>query len=95
MRLHGGAAMFYGAAGLGHTLRLRQDLQFIDSRGSLVRRRAGSLSIPTCGRDMAMGCALRGRKGATGGCSTTETDMPEVMRTVYRTTSASVREVPR
>jgi hypothetical protein len=31
------------------TLRFRQDLQFIDSRGSLLMRRAGSRSMPTCG----------------------------------------------
>ena len=34
-------------------LRFRQDLQFMDSRGSLLMRRVGSRSIPTCGRDMA------------------------------------------
>lgn len=37
------------------TFRLRQDLQFIDSRGSLLIRRAGSLSMPTCGRDIVRG----------------------------------------
>jgi hypothetical protein len=31
------------------TLRFRHDLQFIDSRGSLLMRRAGSRSMPTCG----------------------------------------------
>ena len=31
-------------------LRFRHDLQFIDSRGSLLMRRAGSRSIPTWGR---------------------------------------------
>ena len=34
------------------TFRLRQLLQFIDSRGSLVTRLVGSLSIPICGLDM-------------------------------------------
>jgi hypothetical protein len=31
------------------TFRFRHDLQFIDSRGSLLMRRAGSRSIPTWG----------------------------------------------
>lgn len=35
------------------TFLLRQDLQFMDSRGSLVCRRAGSLSMPTWGLGMA------------------------------------------
>jgi hypothetical protein len=36
------------------TLRFRHDLQFIDSRGSLLMRRAGSRSMPTWGlADMA------------------------------------------
>lgn len=41
---------------LVRTFRLRHDLQFMDSRGSLLIRRVGSLSMPTCGRDMATGC---------------------------------------
>jgi hypothetical protein len=37
------------------TLRFRHDLQFIDSRGSLLRRRVGRRSMPTWGREMATG----------------------------------------
>lgn len=37
------------------TLRLRHDLQFMDSRGSLLIRRVGRRSMPTCGRAMATG----------------------------------------
>lgn len=35
------------------TLRLRQDLQFMASRGSTVARRGVKRSILTCGRDIA------------------------------------------
>lgn len=58
------------------TLRLRHDLQFIDSRGSLLMRRAGSLSMPTCGRDIGMGWTAGG--GATPVVSK-GTVMPKVM----------------
>jgi hypothetical protein len=34
------------------TFLFRQDLQFIDSRGSLINRRGPRRSILTCGRDM-------------------------------------------
>lgn len=37
------------------TLRFLHDLQFIDSRGSLLMRRVGRRSMPTCGRDMVTG----------------------------------------
>lgn len=37
------------------TLRLRQDLQFIASRGSTVARRGVNRSMLTCGRDIAHG----------------------------------------
>lgn len=37
------------------TLRFRHDLQFMDSRGSLLIRWVGSRSIPICGLAMAMG----------------------------------------
>jgi hypothetical protein len=50
-------------------LRFRHDLQFIDSRGSLLMRRVGSLSMLTWGRGMGVsgmrgsGVAGPGSKG--------------------------------
>ena len=41
------------------TLRLRQDLQFIVSRGSTVARRGVRRSMLTWGRDMACGIEVR------------------------------------
>jgi hypothetical protein len=46
-----------------HTLRFRHDLQFIDSRGSLLMRRVGNRSMLTWGR--AMG--VRGMRGSGDG----------------------------
>lgn len=72
------------------TLRFRQDLQFIDSRGSLVKRRVGNLSMPTWGRDMAADWALIGKRCTTGWCSRTEIDMPETVGNVSGIVSAFV-----
>lgn len=62
-----------------NTLRFLHDLQFMDSRGSFVGRRAGSRSIPTCGRDMLGEVLLCGSKDATGGCLATEAVIPSRM----------------
>lgn len=60
-----------------HTLRLRHDLQFMDSRGSLLIRRAGSLSMPTCGRDIDNGSMPGG--GGTMPVASNGTVMPNVV----------------
>lgn len=62
-----------GWLSLSLTLRFRHDLQFIDSRGSLLILRVGRRSIPTCGRDMA---ARAEGRGATGVGSKACTVMP-------------------
>lgn len=49
-----------------HTLRLRQLLQFMASRGSVEARRVGRRSMPICGLDIAK----------TGDCETS-VDMSE------------------
>lgn len=64
------------------TFLLRHDLQFIDSRGSLLIRRAGSLSMPTCGRDMGSGCIPGG--GGTMPVASKGTVMPKVMNGICR-----------
>jgi hypothetical protein len=43
-----------------HTLRFRHDLQFMDSRGSLLMRRVGRRSMLTWGRGMG----ASGRRGS-------------------------------
>lgn len=63
-----------------HTFRLRHDLQFIDSRGSLLIRRAGSLSMPTCGRDIGSGCMPGG--GGTMPVASNGTVIPNVMNVI-------------
>lgn len=49
-----GLGGFPSDRGEPHTLRFRHDLQFIDSRGSLLMRRVGRRSMLTWGRTMAV-----------------------------------------
>lgn len=65
-----------------HTLRLRHDLQFIDSRGSLLMRRAGSLSMPTWGRDIVIECTPGG--GGATPVASKGTVIPKVMKGIRR-----------
>lgn len=70
------------------TLRLRHDLQFIDSRGSLLKRRAGNLSMPTCGRDIGIGWTAGGNATPVVSKGTV---MPKVMNGIRQIVDGKCR----